>query len=95
MIKGKFTLLKVEVIVFLLIIPPSLSALTDLVVLDLAAHHPEGVVAGVMVDVNPAEARGAAGWDPLLVGVVVHHDGGSGLADALFTGKNTHTKILR
>lgn len=58
-------------------------------VLDLAAHHSEGVVARVVVDVDPAEARGAAGWDPLLVGVVVHHDGGSRLADTLFTaGEN-------
>lgn len=58
-------------------------------VLDLAAHHPEGIVARVVVDVDPAEARGAAGRDPLLVGVVVHHDGGSRLADTLFTaGEN-------
>lgn len=59
-------------------------------VLDLAAHHSEGVVARVVVDVDPAEARGAAGRDPLLVGVVVHHDGGSRLTDTLFTaGENT------
>lgn len=76
----------------LLIIFQSLSPSTDLVVLDLAAHHPEGVVASVMVDVNPAKARGAASWDPLLVGVVIHHDGSSGLADALFAGKDTKHK---
>lgn len=79
----------------MLIISPSLSLPTDLVVLDLAAHHPEGVVTSVMVDVNPAEARGAASWDPLLVAVVVHHDGSSGLADALFAGKDMHTNVLR
>lgn len=57
---------------------------TDLMILDLAPHDAEGVVARVVVDVDSAESRGAARGDPLLVGVVVHHDGGSRLADALF-----------
>lgn len=60
---------------------------TDLMILDLAPHYAEGVVARVVVDVDPAEARGAARWDPLLIGVVVHHDGGSRLADTLFTAE--------
>lgn len=54
-------------------------------VLDLAAHHAEGVVASVMVDVNSAEACGATSWDPLLVGIIVDHDCSPSLADALFT----------
>lgn len=58
---------------------------TDLMILDLAPHNAEGVVARVVVDVDSAEARGAARWDPLLIGIVVHHDGGSRLADTLFT----------
>lgn len=56
-----------------------------LMVLDLASDHAEGVVARVVIDVDSAEACGASSRDPLLVGIVVHHDGGSGLADALFT----------
>lgn len=54
-------------------------------VLDLAPHHAEGVVASVMVDVNSAEACGASSWDPLLVGIIVDHDSSPSLADALFT----------
>ena len=54
-------------------------------ILDLAPHHAEGVVARVVVDVDSAEACGTARWDPLLIGIVVHHDGGSRLADTLFT----------
>lgn len=62
-----------------------MAPLIYLVVLDLAAHHAEGVVARVVVDVDPAEARGASSWDPLPVGIIVDHDGSPGLADALFT----------
>lgn len=54
-------------------------------VLDLASHHAEGIVACVVVDVDSAEAGGTTGWDPLLIGIVIHHDSGSRLADALFT----------
>lgn len=54
-------------------------------VLDLAPHHAEGVVASMMVDVNSAEACGASSWDPLLVGIIVDHDSSPSLADALFT----------
>lgn len=54
-------------------------------VLDLAPHHAEGVVASVMVDVNSTEACGASSWDPLLVGIIVDHDSSPSLADALFT----------
>lgn len=61
-------------------------------ILDLASHHAEGVVARVVVDVDPAEPSGAAGRDPLLIGVVVHHDSGSRLADTLFTGGTGDTQ---
>lgn len=72
-----------------------------LVVLDLAAHHAEGVVARVVVDVDSAEARGASSWDPLPVSIIVHHDSSPSLADALFTvetqsrsSEHTHTLTL-
>lgn len=57
----------------------------DLMILDLASHYAEGIVARVVVDVDSAEAGGATSWDPLLIGIVVHHDSGSRLADTLFT----------
>ena len=66
----------------------TLLPLSYLLVLQLDAHHPEGVVGGVVVDVDAAEALLAGlDGDPLLAGVVVHHDGGPGLADALLTGR--------
>lgn len=58
---------------------------TDLMILDLASHYTEGVVARVVVNVDSAEACRATGWDPLLIGIVIHHDSSSRLADALFT----------
>lgn len=58
---------------------------TDLMILDLASHYTEGVVACVVVDVDSAEAGGTTSRDPLLIGIVVHHDSGSRLADTLFT----------
>ena len=54
-------------------------------ILDLAAHHAEGVVACMVVDVDSAEARRTACWNPLLIGIIIHHDGRSCLADTLFT----------
>lgn len=63
-------------------------------ILDLAAHYAEGVVAGMVIDVDSAEARRTARWDPLLIGIVVHHDGGSRLADALFTAGRQGEKII-
>lgn len=62
-------------------------------VLDLAPHHTEGIVSSVVVDVNSAETRGTSSWDPLLVGIVIHHDSSPCLADALFTVE-THSNIL-
>lgn len=75
--------------------PPILVLFTDLMILDLAPHYAEGVVARVVVDVDPAEARGAARWDPLLIGIVVDHDGGSRLADTLFTAGTQRHKQRR
>ena len=59
--------------------------ITDLMILDFASHYAEGVVARVVVDMDSTEARGASRWDPFLVGIIVHHDSGSRLADTLFT----------
>ena len=57
-----------------------------LLVLELDPDHAEGVAARVVVDVDAAEALLARlDGHPLLTGVVVHHDGGPGLADALLT----------
>lgn len=66
---------------------PKFSPSTDLMILDLAPNYTEGIVACVVVDVDSAEASGTPGWDPLLVGIVVHHDSGSRLADTLFTAR--------
>lgn len=74
---------------------PSLLSSTDLVILDLPSHDPEGVVARVVVDVDPAEARGPAGRDPLLVGIVVDHHSSSCLADTLFTAGRKHRTSVR
>lgn len=68
---------------------------TDLMILDLASHHAEGVVACVVVDVDSAEASGTTGWHPLLIGIVIHHDSGSRLADALFTVDTRHREKIR
>lgn len=57
-----------------------------LVLLDFAADHTEGVVAGVVVDVDAAEdLRPGARRNPFLVGVIVDHHRGSSLADARLT----------
>lgn len=56
-------------------------------VLNFAADHPESVVPCMVIDVDSAETRGTSGWNPFLVGVVVHHDSGPGLTDTLLTVK--------
>lgn len=56
-------------------------------ILDLASNYAKSVVACVVVDMDSAEASGTTSWDPLLVGIVVHHDSGSRLADTLFTAR--------
>lgn len=59
-----------------------------LVVLQLAAHHPEGVVLLVVVDLHLAQARGAARGHPLLLVVVINHHGGPRPDYALLTERN-------
>jgi len=54
-------------------------------ILNLASHYTESIVACVVVDVYSTEACGTTGWDPLLVGIIIYHDSGSCLADTLFT----------
>lgn len=72
---------------------PILVSSTDLMILDLAPHYAEGIVARMVVDVDSAEACGTTSWDPLLVGIVIHHNSCSRLADALFTaGTQTQTE---
>lgn len=64
-----------------------------LLVLQLDAHHSEGVAGSVVVDVDAAEALLARlDGDPLLAGVVVDHDRGPRLADTLLTGKDKGTE---
>lgn len=64
---------------------PVLVCSTHLMILDLAPHYTEGIVARMVVDVDSAEARGSTRWDPLLIGIIIHHDSSSCLADTLFT----------
>ena len=52
-------------------------------VLQFSSHHPECVVEEMVVDVDLGDSRGGAGGHPLLVHVVVHHDGGARRRDAL------------
>lgn len=64
-----------------------LIVVSHLLVLQFDAHHSEGVVGSVVVDVDAAEAL-LPGLDghPLLTGIVVDHHRGPRLADTLFTG---------
>lgn len=59
-----------------------------LLVLQFDAHHTEGVVGSVVVDVDATEALlSRFNWHPFLAGIIVDHYRGPGLADALFTGR--------
>lgn len=61
-----------------------------LVRLHLAAHYPEGVVGGVVVDLDSAEGLGSStGRQPLLIAIIVDHHSGPSLAD---TGLTTTAK---
>ena len=58
-----------------------------LLVLQFDAHHSECVVGSVVVDVDAAESLlSRLDGHPLLTGVIVDHDRGSRLADALLAG---------
>lgn len=61
-----------------------------LLVLQFDTDHSEGVAGSVVVDVDATESL-LSGFDgnPLLTGVIVDHDGGSSLADALLAGGKT------
>lgn len=62
------------------------SSVRYLLVLQFDAHHSEGVVGSVVVDVDAAEALlPRLDGHPFLTGIVVDHHRGPRLADALFT----------
>ena len=66
----------------------SLSLWRYLLVLQFDAHHSEGVVGSVVVDVDAAESLlSRLDGHPLLTGVIIDHDGGPRLADTLLTAK--------
>lgn len=44
-----------------------------LVIIELPAHHSEGVVLRVMVNVHLGEAGAGSRWNPALLSVVVNH----------------------
>lgn len=57
-----------------------------LLVLQFDSHHSEGVVGSIVVDVDAAEALlPRLDGHPLLTGIIVDHDRGPCLADALLT----------
>lgn len=62
-----------------------------LLVLQFDAHHSERVVGSVVVDVDAAKSLlSRLDGDPLLTGVIIDHDGGPRLADALLTGSRSN-----
>ena len=66
----------------------SSSPVSYLLVLQFDAHHSEGVVGSVVVDVDAAESLlSRLDGHPLLTGVIVDHDRGPRLADTLLAGR--------
>lgn len=63
-------------------------------VVQLPAHHTEGVVLGVVVNVDLGEARAGARRDPPLRVVVVDHHGGAGAAYRLLAVNNDRGNFL-
>lgn len=64
-----------------------------LVRLHLASHYPEGIVGGVVIDLDSAESLGSsARRQPLLIAIVIDHHSGPSLANTRLTGrqKNRH-----
>lgn len=60
-----------------------------LVRLHLASHYPEGIVGGVVIDLDPAEGlRSSAGRQPLLAAIVIDHHSGPSLANTRLTAKD-------
>lgn len=67
-----------------------------LVRLHLAPHYPEGVVGGVVVDLDSTEGLGSCtGRQPLLAAVVVDHHGGPSLANTGLTATAQTQKQLK
>lgn len=59
-----------------------------LVRLHLATHYPEGIVGGVVIDLDSAEGlRSSACRQPLLVAIVVDHHSGPSLANTRLTAR--------
>lgn len=74
----------------------SSSPVPYLLVLQFDAHHSEGVVGSVVVDVDAAEALlPRLDGHPLLTGIVVDHHRGPRLADTLFTGARENTRRVQ
>lgn len=64
-----------------------------LLVLQFDTHHPEGVVGSVVVNIDAAEALlPRLDGHPLLTGIVIDHDRGTRLADALLTDDRQRKK---
>lgn len=77
--------------------PPDDGTVDDhlLVRVHFSAHDPEGVVGGVMVDLDAAEGLGTrAGRKPSLVAVIIkHHSGPAGTDDHLAAGREIREKF--
>lgn len=57
----------------------------NFVVLQLPANHSKRIVQNVLIDVHFGKPTGCATWHPFLIDVIVHHDGGPGRCNRLFT----------
>lgn len=61
-----------------------------LVCLHLASHYPEGIVGGVVIDLDSAEGLGSsARRQPLLIAIIVDHHSGPSLANTGLTARET------
>ncbi len=59
-----------------------------LVCLHLASHYPEGIVGGVVIDLDSAEGLGSSACrQPLLTAIVIDHHSGPSLANTRLTGR--------
>lgn len=64
-----------------------------LISLHLASYYPEGIVGGVVIDLDSAEGLGSiARRQPLLVAIVIDHHSGPSLANTRLTGRQKETK---
>lgn len=66
-----------------------------LVCLHLASHYPEGIVGGVVIDLDSAEGLGSSACrKPLLVTVVIDHHSGPSLANTRLTHCSARVETL-